>query len=841
MTNNELRDQSIISFFKDLNQDFARRDPEATKERLKSIVRVPPENLPPEAAVVQSILACGEYAQHFPDPDWIDQARLVMARCETVNSFDQFDLCDAVSKIATAAFDQVDIEHSEGLIAILTGIVHVADRLTDPYLFVVMSDCFLETSGRLHYAQYPELGEQISHSALRLVKSLRNARPPAEFEKIDPAGFQNHVDQLEAGFGLELALAQVRLGRNEVSNLIAHLRSITARLGNESIYRQLVVTSFSLADHTKNLEFYKQAKEDEALYRQNFWHMSTEVEKLIILSAVSKCAARFSAFEAAQDVALEASELFTSYIENAIDIQQINERLFRWSEFLDNAAYSCFLNNEEERSLGILLQKKHMYCGIIEALRSRSEYVVAAERWSEYAINAASMGIGPLGSILSMISGRKLKESLPRHMWPNYSYNANRLKLLPTIDRLGGLCVLGLDYAKDDDCMLIYRHSSGVARSLIPLDYFQEEGMNLRSIYASQKFFSNDYSRRDFGRIHIEDMTLPVSPLSTLKSLLTGRMRKRRDVPDTEFVRALEEALDRSKSMPIAETVGRVLDTSNVKEPLHLLVRDSLSDLPLDVVLMEAGVVRASSILLDYPNIYPSHQQYRMRVGHVSGGSLSMAEAERELVTSLLGKMGCEVLEINSKDALKREMEDLDLIWFTMHGGNPFGTPFDRHITIGQERLYVDEAVKLPHLKRSPLMVLGACDCAAFAQQRRAVDTRGLHYVFHSLGAKAVVACRWDMNTSAASLILASFIKGVESGLSSLTALHEAKIFAKSASSDELVSFVEELAPYLGQHRLEELTESFRSLGQTPFQHVYHWGCLGHYGTAWLPSGNINP
>ncbi|MEG3990011.1 CHAT domain-containing protein, partial [Microcoleus sp. S28C3] len=129
-------------------------------------------------------------------------------------------------------------------------------------------------------------------------------------------------------------------------------------------------------------------------------------------------------------------------------------------------------------------------------------------------------------------------------------------------------------------------------------------------------------------------------------------------------------------------------------------------------------------------------------------------------------------------------------------------------------------------LKQCRLVVLSACETALIDTQNRS-DYIGLATGFLYAGAMGTLASLWAVNDLSTALIMVKFYEVLKPGVSIGQALHDTQRWFKSATTSDLVEWVEGSESFDGEQK-EDVTEYLGRYKPTvkPYGDVYHWGAF---------------
>ncbi|MEZ2317865.1 MAG: CHAT domain-containing protein [Microcoleus sp.] len=129
-------------------------------------------------------------------------------------------------------------------------------------------------------------------------------------------------------------------------------------------------------------------------------------------------------------------------------------------------------------------------------------------------------------------------------------------------------------------------------------------------------------------------------------------------------------------------------------------------------------------------------------------------------------------------------------------------------------------------LKQCRLVVLSACETALIDTQNRS-DYIGLPTGFLYAGAMGTLASLWAVNDLSTALMMVKFYEVLKPGVSIGQALHDTQRWFKSATTSDLLVWVEGSDSFDGEQK-EDVTEYLRRYKPTvkPYGDVYHWGAF---------------
>ncbi|MEZ2276653.1 MAG: CHAT domain-containing protein, partial [Microcoleus sp.] len=129
-------------------------------------------------------------------------------------------------------------------------------------------------------------------------------------------------------------------------------------------------------------------------------------------------------------------------------------------------------------------------------------------------------------------------------------------------------------------------------------------------------------------------------------------------------------------------------------------------------------------------------------------------------------------------------------------------------------------------LKQCRLVVLSACETALIDTENRS-DYIGLPTGFLYAGAMGTLASLWAVNDLSTALMMVKFYEVLQPGVSIGQALHDTQRWFKSATTSDLLVWVEGSDSFDGEQK-EDVTEYLRRYKPTvkPYGDVYHWGAF---------------
>ena len=128
--------------------------------------------------------------------------------------------------------------------------------------------------------------------------------------------------------------------------------------------------------------------------------------------------------------------------------------------------------------------------------------------------------------------------------------------------------------------------------------------------------------------------------------------------------------------------------------------------------------------------------------------------------------------------------------------------------------------------KQCRLVVLSACETALIDTQNRS-DYIGLPTGFLYAGAMGTLASLWAVNDLSTALMMVKFYEVLKPGVSIGQALHDTQRWFKSATTSDLLEWVEGSESFDGEQK-EDVTEYLGRYKLTvkPYSDVYHWGAF---------------
>ncbi len=128
--------------------------------------------------------------------------------------------------------------------------------------------------------------------------------------------------------------------------------------------------------------------------------------------------------------------------------------------------------------------------------------------------------------------------------------------------------------------------------------------------------------------------------------------------------------------------------------------------------------------------------------------------------------------------------------------------------------------------KQCRLVVLSACETALIDTQNRS-DYIGLPTGFLYAGAMGTLASLWAVNDLSTALMMVKFYEVLQPGVSIGQALHDTQRWFKSATTSDLLEWVEGSESFDGEQK-EDVTEYLGRYKLTvkPYGDVYHWGAF---------------
>ncbi|TAG51893.1 MAG: CHAT domain-containing protein [Oscillatoriales cyanobacterium] len=128
--------------------------------------------------------------------------------------------------------------------------------------------------------------------------------------------------------------------------------------------------------------------------------------------------------------------------------------------------------------------------------------------------------------------------------------------------------------------------------------------------------------------------------------------------------------------------------------------------------------------------------------------------------------------------------------------------------------------------KQCRLVVLSACETALIDTQNRS-DYIGLPTGFLYAGAMGTLASLWAVNDLSTALMMVKFYEVLQPGVSIGQALHDTQRWFKSATTSDLLEWVEGSESFDGEQK-EDVTEYLGRYPLTvkPYGKVYHWGAF---------------
>ena len=129
-------------------------------------------------------------------------------------------------------------------------------------------------------------------------------------------------------------------------------------------------------------------------------------------------------------------------------------------------------------------------------------------------------------------------------------------------------------------------------------------------------------------------------------------------------------------------------------------------------------------------------------------------------------------------------------------------------------------------LKQCRLVVLSACETALIDTQNRS-DYIGLPTGFLYAGAMGTLASLWAVNDLSTALMMVKFYEVLKPGVSISQALHDTQRWFKSATTSDLLEWVEGSDSF-DKEQKEDITEYLGRYKLTvkPYGDVYHWGAF---------------
>jgi CHAT domain-containing protein len=134
--------------------------------------------------------------------------------------------------------------------------------------------------------------------------------------------------------------------------------------------------------------------------------------------------------------------------------------------------------------------------------------------------------------------------------------------------------------------------------------------------------------------------------------------------------------------------------------------------------------------------------------------------------------------------------------------------------------------ILLLQFKHCRLVVLSACETALIDTKNRS-DYIGLPTGFLHAGAMGTLASLWAVNALSTALMMVKFYEVLQPGVSIGQALHDTQRWFKSATTSDLLEWVEGSDSFEGEQK-EDVTEYLGRYKLTvkPYGDVYHWGAF---------------
>jgi CHAT domain-containing protein len=210
---------------------------------------------------------------------------------------------------------------------------------------------------------------------------------------------------------------------------------------------------------------------------------------------------------------------------------------------------------------------------------------------------------------------------------------------------------------------------------------------------------------------------------------------------------------------------------------------------------------------------------------------------------------GSEASKTNLLEQYLEQLENAHCAHFSCHGSFNADDPLKSFLILsggiiedlgGSERYVewragktadIDKCLTLAEIfglrfKQCRLVVLSACETALIDTQNRS-DYIGLPTGFLYAGAMGTLASLWAVNDLSTALMMVKFYEVLKPGVSIGQALHDTQRWFKSATTSDLLEWVEGSESFEASQKKQILKEfGGYDPGEKPYGKVYHWGAF---------------
>ena len=218
-------------------------------------------------------------------------------------------------------------------------------------------------------------------------------------------------------------------------------------------------------------------------------------------------------------------------------------------------------------------------------------------------------------------------------------------------------------------------------------------------------------------------------------------------------------------------------------------------------------------------------------------GSLSYALIESEYICQAIGDPLHRIADAAAtKDQVIHALaQGCEIFHFTGHAGYNFNSPKKSALCLSKDdRLTIEELMEIP-LNGCQLVCLSACETGITGKQTILDEYVGLVSAFLSQGVGTVVSTLWQVQSAASAIIMMEFYRRRQN-LDDISALHETTHWLRSATSQDLITWWEnikaerEQLPKIEQiinSELRMLSKKSRIEGTPPpYSDPYYWAAF---------------
>jgi CHAT domain-containing protein len=170
---------------------------------------------------------------------------------------------------------------------------------------------------------------------------------------------------------------------------------------------------------------------------------------------------------------------------------------------------------------------------------------------------------------------------------------------------------------------------------------------------------------------------------------------------------------------------------------------------------------------------------------------------------------------------------------FTGHGAYNSTNPVQSCLFLhGTDQLTLGDIVRLD-FSSYYLICLAACETAVTGDQTITDEYVGLVSAFLKAGATYIISTLWTVESAATAFLMVEFYQQLQAGTPPVAALKVAQTWLQSATSDQLIDWVNIVIPSLSQQRalqliLEDRRDWLNTLDNPnpPYSDPYYWAAF---------------